>query len=262
MNNAVKSENSGGLRNDYSPLRLLNLESPPIGVKFHFFRPEDIPPLEADAELSLCEILRKAQLENRAFYFSKENRETCVGKILLGMEDMEPFAESGQIGERLGVFEEARANQHLYQSVPKLSRNTVNYVSFCPSDMLINEPDVLVISADPNTAEIVMRAVTYSTGEMYKASCTPVMGCAWFLLYPYITGQVNFVVPALVHGPRGRELYSPETLIISIPYRWIPTVLTNLSRMEHHLTSHQSKKQYYDEFEGILKDLAQRAENP
>ncbi len=250
------------LRNDYSPLRDLGLDAPPIGVKFSFFRPEGIPALESDTALSLCEIMRKSQLENRPFYFSKENKETCVGKILLGMEDFAPFEESGQIGERLGVFEEARANQNLYQFIPKLDRNSVNYVAFCPADQLNFEPDVLVISAKPEIAEIVMRAVTYSTGELYKSTCTPVMGCAWFLLYPYKSGEVNFVVPALVHGPRGRELYSPDTLLISIPYRWIPTVLTNLTRMEHHLPSHESKQQYYDEFGEILKDLADKAANP
>ena len=142
------------------------------------------------------------------------------------------------------------------------ARHTVNYVSVCPSDQLSFEPDGLVISAGPETAEIVMRAVTYSTGEMYKSSCTPVMGCAWYMLYPYISGQVNFIVPALVHGPRGRELYLNDELLIGIPYRWIPTVLKNLSQMTHHLPSHQSKQQYYEEFEGILKDLAERAENP
>ena len=250
------------LRNDYSPLRDLGLKDPPIGVKFSFFRPEGIPPLEAEAEMSLCEIFRTAQQENRPFYFSRENKETCVGKILLGMEDMAPFAESGQIGQRLGIFEEARCNQHFYQYVPRLDRDITNYVAFCPADQLNFEPDVLVISAVPETAELIMRAVTYSTGEMYKSSCTPVMGCAWFLLYPYKTGEVNFVVPALVHGPRGRELWPSDTLLISIPYRWIPTVLTNLTRMEHHLTSHESKEQYYDEFGEILKDLAEKAQNP
>lgn len=69
-------------------------------------------------------------------------------------------------------------------------------------------------------------------------------------------------MPALVHGPRGRELWPADTLLVSIPYCWIPTVLTNLTRMEHHLTSHESRQQYYDEFGGILKDLASMAENP
>lgn len=107
-----------------------------------------------------------------------------------------------------------------------------------------------------------MRAVTYSTGEMYKSSCTPVMGCAWLLLHPFKTQEVNFIVPALVHGPHGRRLYPEDTLLIGIPYRWIPTVLQNLTRMDHALSGHESKEAYYAEFEGILSDLAKRAENP
>lgn len=250
------------LVNDYSPLRSLDLALTPVGVKFEFFRPEGIAPLGMDERMSLCEMLRKCQADNVPFYFSKDNEETCVGKILLGMEDMAPFAESGNIGKRLGVFEEARANQHFYQFVPRLDRGIVNYVVFSPADQLTFEPDVLVIAAPPEKAEIVMRAMTYSTGEMYKSSCTPVMGCAWFLLYPYKTQEVNFVLPALVHGPHGRQLYDADTILISIPYRWIPTILTNLTRMDHHLKGHEGKAQYYAEFEGILKDLSERAQNP
>ncbi len=250
------------LKYDYSPLDLLELEDAPIGVKFDFFRPAEVPPLEPDARLSLCEMLRKAQKENRPFYFSAGHTETCVGKILLGMEDMAPFAESGQIGARLGVFDEPRCNQHFYQFVPRLERKVANYVSFCPYDQLVYDPDVLVISAKPEKAELVMRAMTYSTGEMYKSSCTPVMGCAWLLIYPYKTQEVNFIVPALIHGPHGRRLYPSDTLLIGIPYRWIPAILTSLTRMKLHLEGHESKEKYYSEFEGILAELSEKAKNP
>ena len=246
------------IRNNYSALKKLELNLPPIGVKFNFFRPEGILPLEKDTRLSLCEMIKTAQAENRSFYFSKEHAETCVGKILLGMEDMAPFAESGQIGPRLGMFDEARCNQHFYQFVPKLDKATTNYVSFSPVDMLIFEPDVLVISVKPEQAEIVMRAITYSTGEMYKSVCTPVMGCAWVLIHPYKTAEVNFIVPALVHGLHGRQLYPADTLLISIPYRWIPTMLANLDRIKLRLEGHKSKADYYAEFEGILKELTER----
>ena len=247
--------------NDFSILTKLGLALPPIGVKFSFFRPVDIPPLDQESRLSLCEMLKMAQVEKKCFYFSKAHTETCVGKILLGMEDMVPFAESGQIGSRLGVFEEARCNQHFYQFVPKLDKGTTNYVLFSPVDMLTFEPDVLVISAKPEQAEIVMRAMTYSTGEMYKSLCTPVMGCSWLLIHPYRTAEVNFVVPALVHGLHGRQLYPADTLLISIPYRWIPTVLTNLEKMKLQLEGHKSKADYHSEFEGILMDLAERTKN-
>ena len=109
------------LRNDYSVLKKLGLDLPPIGVKYCFNKPEDISPLEYEAKLSLCEMLKMSQAENRCFYFSKEHNETCVGKVILGMEDMEPFAASGQIGPKLGVFDDARCNQRLYQSVPNLA---------------------------------------------------------------------------------------------------------------------------------------------
>ena len=247
------------LKNDYSILAKLDLALPPVGVKFSFFQPENVNPLEKNAELSLCEMLKLSQSEHRSFYISKENEETCVGKVLLGMDSFVPFAESGQIGERLGVFEEARCNQHFYQFVPKFDKGITNFVLFSPYDMLTFEPDVLVISASPEQAEIVMRAMTYSTVEMYKSLCTPVMGCAWLLIHPYKSAEVNFIVPALVHGLHGRRLYPPETLLIGIPYRWIPTILTNLGRMKHHLDGHKSKDDYYAEFQTILSDLAEEA---
>ena len=245
--------------NNYSVLEKLGLELPPVGVKFEFFKPEGISPLEDTARLSLCEMLKTAQAENRSFYISKDTNETCVGKILLGMDSFAPFEESGQIGPRLGVFDEARCNQHFYQFVPKMEKGIVNYVLFSPAGQLTFEPDVLVVSANPAQAEIVMRAMTYSTGEMYKSSCTPVMGCAWLLIHPYKTAEVNFIVPALVHGPHGRRLYASDTLLIGIPYRWIPIILGNLERMPLHLEGHKSKEAYYAEFEGILSDLAEKS---
>lgn len=246
------------LINDYSVLSKLGLELPPVGVKYSFFRPDDIPPLEKDAKLSLCEILRKCQAEDRCFYFSRENDETCVGKIILGMDEFTPFEKSGQIGPRLGVFDDARCNQHFYQFVPRLDAGTANFALFSTVARMTFEPDVLVISAPPEKAEIVMRAMTYSTGEMYKSSCTPVMGCSWLLVHPYKTAEVNFVVPALVHGLHGRQLYAPDTLLIGIPYRWIPVILSNLERMPLQLEGHHGKERYYAEFEGILKDLAEK----
>ena len=250
------------LKHDYSVLEKLGLDQPPVGVKFSFFRPDSIPQLDKNAALSLCEMLRLSQSENRSFYISSENTETCVGKIILGMEEFTPFEKSGQIGERLGVFDEARCNQHFYQFIPRLDNGTANYVLFSPAALLTYDPDVLVVSATPAQAEVVMRAMTYSTGEMYKSSCTPVMGCSWLLVHPHKTAEVNFIVPAFVHGLHGRQLYPSDTILIGIPYRWIPAILSNLARMPLHLEGHKGKAEYHAEFEGIIADLSERAKKP
>lgn len=250
------------LKQDLSIFNKFNFEKPPIGVKFLFFRPKGIQQLSMDKNLSFCEMLVEAQHMNTPFYFGTENNETCVGKILLGMEDMEPFAESGQIGDRLEIFQEPRANYIFYQYVPKFDKGVVNYVAFSSLDKLSFEPDVLIITATPSQAEIVMRAMTFSTGELYTSKTTPVMGCAWLYIYPFQTGKVNYILPDMVHGMKGRELLAEGSILISIPYQWIPVITQNLKEMKWHLPSHASKEQYLSEFGGIIGTLVKESENP
>ena len=88
------------------------------------------------------------------------------------------------------------------------------------------------------------------------------MGCSWFMVYPYMTGKINFVVPAFVHGPHGRQLWDSDTVVVAVPYQWVPTVLGNLAEMPLELPGHAGKEAYYAEFGGILADLAKKMENP
>jgi uncharacterized protein (DUF169 family) len=247
------------LQTDLSIFKKFNFERPPVGVKFLFFKPENMDPLSYEKQLSLCEMLVEAQKSNKPFYFDKNYQETCVGKILLGMQDMAPFAESGQIGEKLQIFQEARANYAFYQHVPKFDKNIVNYVVFAPLDALDFEPDLLIVTANHSQTEIVMRSMTYSTGELYNSKTTPVMGCAWLFIYPFQSGNVNFILPEIVHGMKGRELFPKESIAISIPYRWIATMAQNLEEMTWHLPSHRSKAQYLEEFGSILGELSRKS---
>jgi uncharacterized protein (DUF169 family) len=250
------------LQTDLRVFTKFEFERSPIGIKFQFFRSDGIDPFPMDKERSLCEILREAQTGGTPFYLGKDHRETCVGKILLGMQDMEAFAESGQIGEKLQIFQEARANYAFYKHVPKFDKNIVNYVLFAPLDQLAFEPDLLILTADHSQAEIVMRSMTYSTGELYNSRTTPVMGCAWIFIYPFQSGKVNFIIPEMIHGMKGRELFPDGSILISIPYQWIPTMVKNLSEMQWHLPSHENREQYLSEFGNILGDLTRKAQNP
>ena len=46
------------------------------------------------------------------------------------MEDASLAAEAGLLGQRYGVYEEPRANERIYQHIPKLMKGTVNYAAF------------------------------------------------------------------------------------------------------------------------------------
>ena len=248
------------LQTDLSGFYRIDFERPPVGIKFQFFKPQDIDPLSMDKNLSFCEMLAEAQVADAPFYFSKEHNETCVGKILLGMDDMEPFAEAGEIGPRLGIMQESRVNHNFYHHVPRLAKGTVNYVVFTPINKLTFEPDVVIITATPKQAEIVMRAMSYSTGVPYTSKTTMVMGCSWIYIYPFETGNVNYLMPEMIHGMTGRELFAPNTVLVSIPYQWLQTVAQNLKKIG--LMFHETKDKYLAEFEGIIIDLVGRSKKP
>ena len=81
------------------------------------------------------------------------------------------------------------------------------------------------------------------------------------MIYPYMTGKINFIVPAFVHGPHGRHIWDPDYVVVAVPYQWVPTVINNLNEMPLELSGHKSKEKYYSEFEGILKDLEEEMKN-
>jgi uncharacterized protein (DUF169 family) len=136
------------------------------------------------------------------------------------------------VGPELDIFKEARANKRLYPQVPRVDKGTVNYVVFAPLDKLTLEPDVLVITAEVSQAEIILRANSYSSGKVWTARGTPVIGCAWMFVYPYLTGEINFTVAGFGFGMKARRLFPEGMIVMSIPWDQLPTIVANLGEMK------------------------------
>jgi uncharacterized protein (DUF169 family) len=248
------------LKQDLSIYQKLNCKRQPVGVKFLPTRPEGIEQL--DKTLSFCEMPKEAQERGTPFYFSKEN-ESCFGKALLGMEDLPAFAEAGKVGIRLEIFQEPRANSSLYQHLWLLPRGIVNYVAFSPLDKLEFEPDLLIILASASQAEIVLRAMSYSTGELRESKTTGVLGCAWLYNYPYRSGKVNFTVTGLAFGMKSKEVYEEGQVLISIPYHWIPAITRNLQEMKWVLPSYtEGREKFLIREKANIDELSREMENP
>ena len=216
------------IREDMSIFSKFDFERKTVGVKFLPNKPEGIKSL--DKILDFCEMLPEAQ-EGNAFYVTKENF-TCVGPLILGMIEHEPIFESGRVGPSLEVFKDVRANQRIYHVIPKLQKGAVNYVAFSPLDKLSFEPDVLIVTANPTQAEILLRASSYSSGRMWSARGTPVIGCAWLYIYPYLSGELNFTVTGFGFGIRARRLFPEGLILMSIPWDLLPSLITNLRDMK------------------------------
>lgn len=240
------------LKVDMSIFSKLNLERVPVGIKFCYLKPEGFERLEK--KLKLCAMVGEAQRTGQPFYMDKEN-EACFGKKVLGMEGFPSYAESGQIGYELKVFQEPRANARLYFEAPLLRANTVNYVLFSPLDKLTFDPDLLMVTANVSQAELILRAMSYSTGEPWVSKHTFVLSCAWLYAYPYITGKVNYVVSGMTSGSKASKDPPEGQIIISIPYDWIPIIAKNLQEMPWMPPLYESREKAEETERGIGRKL-------
>jgi uncharacterized protein (DUF169 family) len=246
------------LEQDLSIFSKFKFEKPPVGVKFLLSRPEGIEQL--DKILSFCEMIKEAHQRGAPFYFGKEN-ENCVGRTVLGMEELPPFVEGGQIGPRFGIYQEPRANQKIYQYVPKFEKGIVNYVAFSALDTLTFEPDLLILYSSPSQAEIVLRAMSYSTGEIWDPKATPVLGCSWLFIHPYQSGKVNYTVTGLAFGMKAKQVFPEGWILISIPYQWIPTITQNLKEMDWVLPSYtDGREKFLEREKRVFEEAAQESQ--
>lgn len=236
------------LKTDFSIFNRFNFEKPPVAVKFLFQKPDGINQL--DKILPLCEMPKEAQQRGIPFYFTKDN-ENCSGRTALGMEgELIADGGSGEMGVRMKIFQEGRANiQTRRRSDYRLEKGTANIVVLSPLNKLTFEPDLLLITATPNQAEIVLRAMTYSTGELIESKMPIVGACSAIFCYPYLSGKVNYIIPKLSYGMRSRQVFPEGCLLISIPYQEIPIIIQNLTEMEWVLPAFTYDKEKFAKYE-------------
>ena len=246
------------LKRDLSIFDKFNFTRKPVGIKFLLFKPDGIKKL--DTNMAFCEMIRAAQ-DGEPFYAVKDNFE-CVGSIITGMVDHDPIFESGQIGPSLGIFEEARANRRLYYYITRLERNSVNYVAFSPLDKLTFEPDVLILAADTIQLEIILRAMCYSTGKMWTSKGTPVIGCSWLSTYPYVSGELNYIITDLSHGMRAKQVFPSGTILVSIPFNLLSSLIEDLQKIEWQPSMYTEGKEAHDrKFVETIGSLQQKLQS-
>jgi uncharacterized protein (DUF169 family) len=213
---------------DYSILEKFKFERPAVGVKFLFHKPDGIQPLKKT--LAFCEMFVEAQ-KGEPFYAAREHHE-CAGLLPLGMIDVDPIIKAGAVGERLGAYGEARTGARLYALQPKLERGTVNYVAFSPLDKLFFDPDVLIITATIEQAEVILRAASYTSGKPWHSQSTHTLGCAWLYVHPFLTGEINHMIAGLYSsGMVARRVLPSGLVIISVPFDKLSELLENLQNM-------------------------------
>jgi uncharacterized protein (DUF169 family) len=248
------------LQTDLSIYRRFDFENPPVGVKFLASRPKGIARL--DKSMALCEMIHEAQQRDTAFYIDKDN-EDCAGAMILGMVAPSPHAGGGELGVKWGIYQEARVNERLVAGSPKMPPGNINYVIFSPLEQINFEPDLMFLLATVSQAEIILRAMSYSTGEIWSSQATSGGACAYFFAYPYLSGKVNYITTGLTLGLKGRKVFPEGRLLFSIPYDWIPVITRNLENMEWVLPGYKddNREKFLARRKKIFEELAREFGN-
>lgn len=207
----------------------LNLQFPAVALKYHAVKPQKVPQYQGE-NMAFCMYIKYAQENEKTFYIKKEN-DACYGKMALGMIPMPPVTASGQAGYDFEIYRTPVACRQLYQKLPVLVPGTVNYVQFEQVATCSFHPDLIVCMADFPQSDILMRATSYISGDLWESKSSPVISCAWMYAYPIITGKVNHITTGYYHGLKRRKAYPSGLRIIAIPYQKIDEVATALDEM-------------------------------
>lgn len=229
----------------------LNMEFPAVAIKFCFSQPEGVE--QVDKKLFFCQFIKEAQTTGKKFFVTKDD-DRCFGKMILGMVPKPPLEASGQVGYDYGVFKSQAPNARLYTMLPTLSPGAHNFVIFCPLSICDFDPDLVVAVANNDQADILMRATSYISGDLYESKSSNVLSCAWTYAYPYVSGKVNFCITGLHHGMKSLKVYPPGLHIISIPYQKLYEVIQALDEMDWELIAMKEDP----ESRAILKDRVRK----
>jgi uncharacterized protein (DUF169 family) len=229
---------------DLSIFNKFDFKGPPVGVKFMFHKPEGIKRL--DKNMAFCVMVKEAQERRAPFYADLENNACILAAYVWGY-NLPKAVEGGYFGAALQAFKGAYASRRIYEVVPRLEKGTVNYITFYPLDKLSCDPDLLIIVTDDTSqAEVILRAMSYTTGKILSSKTTNVLGCAWLYAYPYLTGELNYITAGLGFGMRVNKAFPSGRQIISIPYDWLPTIVRNLQEMPWVPTSYLDESGEFD----------------
>lgn len=227
----------------------------PVAVKFYAVKPENfgLKCKHTDKRMSLCQFVSYAQKTHSSFYIDKTN-EDCMGRTVLGMVQEPPLGASGQAGFDFGVFRNQDANSRLYYNIPIAIRDTINYVIFSPIDQCEFNPDVVVFVGDSDMADIVMRATSYISGDLWESKSSSVLSCAWTYMYTWLSGKVNHCQTGMHHGMGRRKVYPKGLHIVSVPYQKLDEVCLALRQMDWQLISFRPNDKDQDELRRRMRN--------
>lgn len=204
----------------------LELERQIVGIKFLFTETEfeDAEASQPKSRLSYCNMVLKAMAGEKIK--ANFNNFGCFGGArALGIVGIDEFYTSGRFFKNCGLYQDLATSKKVTSNITFCKHNLYG-LQIMPLEQFNNEPDIVIIVANPlNTMRIIQGyTYTFGTASNYKFIGNQAI-CSECTAQPYETNDIN--ISLLCAGPR-KVGFKEHEMGIGIPFNRFINVIDGI----------------------------------
>lgn len=219
----------------------LELKRKIVGVKFLFSR-EDFEASDVKrvaTKLNYCVMVRMAT-SGRALKATGDDLACLAGARATGLKDIDDYHRSGQNGKRLGIYRDMATAKSVRDRMSYCDHKAYGIV-VKPLDMYDDEPDVVIIVANPYNVMRIIQGYSYYYGLRAHFKMTGNQAiCSESTAYPYLADDIN--VSLLCIGTRHRAGWKDDELAVAFPFNRFKKITQGVMETINIMDNNRKKK--------------------
>jgi uncharacterized protein (DUF169 family)/NAD-dependent dihydropyrimidine dehydrogenase PreA subunit len=180
-------------------------------------------------KLRYCQSLMIAR-RGKSLLMPPEFHSCADGTSILGLTEIPPKLASGDVYIKLGKLASIEAAQHMVAERPSLPGLSVRATLVTPLAEAAMRPDVVVITAPPESIMWICMASSFYTGKRFTFRISGYNAqCVEATLYPFTTGEMNISLGC--YGCRASSDIGDNLMSAGIPIDRLPSLVDGLEEL-------------------------------
>ncbi len=210
--------------------------SEPIGIKKHlvavklFDDLSKAPPglQRPESKIYYCGAVGKVMSEGKILFLLAEDHGCDRGAYMLGVKEPPENVLNGEMYAKAHMVETPRAGKRLIDQAPKIPVGKTAAILLTPLEKTTIDPDVVLVSANPHQALVILNATNYKNGfEILLRIQVFCSFCAYATVLPFKYGKPEVTIPQ--EQARMRSQFTNEEMLIGIPGEMLEDVAELIS---------------------------------
>jgi len=209
---------------------ILGLRWSPVSIKY--VNRDDSLPLEIQkpgSRLYICQALALAK-RGESLLLTQDKCKCPDGAPILGLMRTPNKIKSGKFHGVFGKFNSAKEAKRIVNERPRFDVNKVKAIVFAPFEKSPVDPDIIILTVNPEQVMWICIAATYYTGKRLEFSTSGHNSlCSDCMVVPQRDGKIN--VSFGDYGCRGSTEVDDCEMFVGIPWSLLPQIIDALEKL-------------------------------